>query len=78
MLTKEKKVTIEFLESTKNCFESKISEDGKEQEKISNIMLILRAGKKAIYLKNMPEAWLESIIEKGIPFNPTRRKQIEP
>jgi len=69
-------IKIEFIESTQNCFEAKIFENGKQLEMIRNVTVILRAGKDAIYLKNMPDPWLKSIIDKGIPFNPSRRKKL--
>ena len=72
-----RKIRIEFEECSKNCYEAHIFENGKRQEMVKNVVVILGAGREAIYLKNMPEAWLEALIDKGsatLPFNPSRRR----
>jgi len=76
----EKKIKIEFNEFSKDCTDAHIFEDEMEQGMLINVTVVLRAGKEPIYVKNMPDSWLDALIEKGnlLPFNPTKRGQHGP
>lgn len=70
-----KRIKITFEIPDPKCWTVRVKENNKEIGCLDNILIILRAGKEPIYLKNVPKAWLESIIENGEikPINPSSR-----
>jgi len=74
---KPKVITIKFQEDHVGWV-MEIKENGKRLRNVKSLLLIALPYKSPIYVKNIPDAWLEKLIEKGEiltfkPTNPSKR-----